>query len=53
MKYLLLVYADESTLDDVPDAECVAFDTEIRESGRCVASEALEPVAAATTVRVR
>lgn len=53
MKYLLLVYADESTLEDVPDAECVAFDTEIRDSGQCVASEALEPVATATTVRVR
>lgn len=53
MKYLLLVYADERTLEDVPDADCVAFDTEIRESGQCLASEALEPVATATTVRVR
>ncbi len=53
MKYLLLVYAEESTLVDVPDAECVGFDTEIRESGQCVASEALEPVATAATVRVR
>lgn len=53
MKYLCLVYADEPTLADVPDAECVAYDTEIRESGKCLASEALEPVATATTVRVR
>lgn len=53
MKYLCLVYAEESALADVPDAHCVAFDTEIRDSGQCVASEALEPVATAATVRVR
>lgn len=53
MKYLCLVYAEESALVDVDDAECVAFDTEIRESGQCIASEALEPVATAATVRVR
>ena len=53
MKYLCLVYAEESRLSSVPDAECVAFDTEIRDSGHCVASEALGPVATATTVRVR
>lgn len=53
MKYLLLVYADESTLEHVDDADCVDFDSEIRESGQCIASEALEPVATATTVRVR
>ena len=53
MKYLCLVYAEESRLGSVADAECVAYDTDIRESGHCVASEALEPVATATTVRVR
>lgn len=53
MKYLLLVYAEEPKLVDVPDAHCVEFDGEIRESGHCLASEALEPVATATTVRVR
>jgi hypothetical protein len=53
MKYLCLVYAEENRLSAVPDAECVAFDTEIRDSGHCVASEALEPVATATTVRAR
>ncbi len=53
MKYLCLVYAEEHLLVDVPDVDCVAFDTEIRDSGQCVASEALEPVATAATVRVR
>ena len=53
MKYLCLVYLDEKRLDELPDEECVAYDTAIRGSGHCIASEALEPVQAATTVRVR
>ena len=53
MKYMLLVYAHEPELAQVDDAHCVAFDKEIRESGHCLASEALEPVETATTVRVR
>jgi hypothetical protein len=53
MKYLCLVYLDEKRLDELPDAECVAYDTGIRKSGHCVASEALESVQTATTVRVR
>ena len=53
MKYLCLVYLDEKRLDELPDAECVAYDMGIRKSGHCVASEALESVQTATTVRVR
>ena len=53
MKYLCLVYADENTLDAVPDSECLAYDEALRTSGRCLASEALQPVQTATTVRVR
>ena len=53
MKYLCLVYLDEKRLDELPDEECVAFDTAIRKSGHCVGSEALESVQTATTVRVR
>ena len=53
MNYLCLVYLDEKHLDELPDEDCVAFDTSIRESGHCVASEALESVLTATTVRVR
>lgn len=53
MKYLCLIYGDEGVVHTVPDTECVAYDEALRESGRCVASEALEPVATATTVRVR
>lgn len=53
MKYLCLVYAEESKLAGFPDQECVAHDAGLRESGHCLASEALQPVATATTVRVR
>ena len=53
MKYLCLVYLDEKRLDELPDEDCVAYDTAIRNSGHCIASEALESVQTATTVRVR
>jgi hypothetical protein len=53
MKYLCLVYGEESAIQSVDDRHCVAFDAGIRASGHCIASEALEPVATATTVRVR
>ena len=53
MKYLCLVYGEERALQDMPDEHCVAFDTSIRESGHCLASEALQPVSTATTVRMR
>jgi hypothetical protein len=53
MNYLCLVYLDEKRLDELPDEDCVDFDTSIRNSGQCLASEALESVHTATTVRVR
>jgi len=53
MKYLCLVYLDEKRLDELPDEECVAYDTQIRKSGYCLASEALQSVQTATTVRNR
>ena len=53
MKYLCLVYLDENRLDELPDADCVAYDRAIRASGHCLASEALQSVTTATTVRVR
>lgn len=53
MKYLCLVYLDEARLDELPDADCVAYDRSVRQSGQCLASEALESVRTATTVRVR
>lgn len=53
MKYLCLVYAEEGRLGEVPGWECVDYDASIRDSGHCLASEALEPGEAATTLRVR
>lgn len=53
MKYLCLVYGEEGAIANLDDHECLAYDRSLRDSGRCVASEALEPVATATTVRVR
>ena len=53
MKYLCLVYGEEQAMQSVDDRHCVAFDNGIRASGHCIASEALQPVATATTVRVR
>ena len=53
MKYLCLVYLDEKRLNELPDEDCVEFDAGIRKSGHCIASEALQSVQTATTVRVR
>jgi len=53
MKYLCLVYLDEKRLDELPDEDCVEFDTGIRKTGQCLASEALQSVQTATTVRMR
>jgi hypothetical protein len=60
MKYLCLVYDDEKNLDAMSDREldelvstCLAVDDELRKNGHVIASEALQPVQTATTVRVR
>lgn len=53
MKYLCLVYGEEKRIQEMDDRECLAYDASLRASGRCIASEALEPVSTATTVRVR
>ncbi len=53
MKYLCLVYGEEGKIGAMTDDECMAYDMAIRSEGSCVASEALQPVRTATTVRVR
>jgi hypothetical protein len=53
MKYLCLVYAEEKLLENMPDATCVAYDEDLRSRGLVIASEALQPIETATTVRVR
>jgi len=57
MKYLCLVYSDEEKLHGLPespeDRECQAYADSLARSGQMVAGQALQPVATATTVRVR
>lgn len=53
MKYLCLVYGEEKEMGAMTDDDCMAYDQALRKSGRCLASEALQPVRTAATVRVR
>jgi len=53
MKFLCLVYGEEKQIGAMTDDECMAYDQSLRNTGRCLASEALQPVHTATTVRVR
>ena len=60
MKYLCLIYDDEKVWESMPRSESdaymgeyMAFTDGIRESGQFIAGEALQPVATATTVRIR
>ena len=60
MKYACLVYVAESILDAMPDGEWNTLldqhlqnDTELSKSGHFLLGQPLEPVAAATLVRVR
>ena len=53
MKYVCLVYGEEKEIGAMTDDECMAYDQALRKAGRCLASEALQPVRTAKTVRVR
>ncbi len=60
MKYLCLIYGDEKLWEamskaeaDAEMAEYMEFTDGIRAAGQYVAGEALQPVATATTVRIR
>jgi hypothetical protein len=53
MKYLCLVYGEEKEIRAMTDDACMAYDQSLRAAGRCLASEALEPVDTAASVRVR
>jgi hypothetical protein len=60
MKYLCLIYDDESAMAAMPKPEAdafmgdyFAFTEEARAGGHYVAGEALHPVHTATTVRIR
>jgi hypothetical protein len=53
MKYLCLVYGEEDKIGAMDAEECLSYDDTVRASGYCIASESLQSVATATTVRVR
>jgi hypothetical protein len=53
MKYLCLVYGEEEKIRKMDDDECMAYDASMRKSSICLASEALQPIQTAKTVRVR
>ena len=60
MKYLCLVYLEEKKLNALTDtemdalvADALAYDETLRRSGHYVASNALQPVKTATTLRPR
>jgi hypothetical protein len=53
LKYLCLLYGEEKKICPMTDDECMAYDQALRNSGRCLSSEALQPVRTAATVRVR
>lgn len=60
MRYLCLIYDEEKKLEGMSEAdsqafmgEYFAFTEDVRKSGHFQAGEALQPVATATTVRVR
>ncbi len=59
MKYLCLIFIDEKQYDALPPSEqdaCVsehfAYDEELRENGHLIATEALQSVKTASTIRV-
>ena len=53
MKFVCLVYGEEKKIGALKDDECMAYDQALRNAGRCLASEALQPIQTAKTVRVR
>ncbi len=60
MQYLLLIYEAESAMMNMTEADqgqliadYNAFTEDIKKSGNWIAGDALQPVSAATTVRVR
>ncbi len=53
MKYACLVYLEDEKFTAVPDAECAAFGSGLARDGKSLGGEALRPISAATTVRVR
>ena len=60
MRYVCVIYDDEKLLENMPKAETdafmgeyFAFSDDLTKSGKYIAGEALQPVATATSLRMR
>lgn len=53
MKFVCLVYGEETAMRTVNDNECAANGEALRRAGHYVAAESLQPVSTARTLRVR
>lgn len=60
MQYLLLIYDEESTWENMPEeernrlyGEYMAFTQELKDAGAYVTADQLQPTSAATSIRVR
>jgi hypothetical protein len=57
MKYMLLIYADEGAVNDTERKQCYRESTQLahdlKSAGHFLATAPLQPVSAATSVRVR
>lgn len=53
LKYVCLVYGEEKKIGAMTDDECMAYDQGLRDTGKCLASEALLSVHTAKTLQVR
>src|SRR5438105_538840 len=53
MKYLCLVYGEESAMQSMADDHCIDYVEQLVKDGHYVAAEALQPIHTATTVKVR
>jgi hypothetical protein len=47
MKYVCLVYGEEKDIGAMTDDACMAYDNALRDAGKWVASEALQPAGTA------
>jgi len=53
MKYVCLVYGEESQMRDLDDRHCADYAGSLETRGHLLVGQALQPVDTATTVRVR
>jgi hypothetical protein len=53
MKYVCLVYGEESQVRDLDDRQCASYAGSLQDSGHLIVGQALQTVDTATTVRVR